>query len=304
MENSSFTKSGIPKCRICKDRHFLKNCPTFQRMTVSERRDVIREKGFCFNCLCTAHKRNWCPSRNKCMVCRLNHHTMVHMDKLDSPKTSHQHRLKSSKKSPDPTERYGSGSRSQNYKERNQTQRRAQSKPSSTFGRPRTHFKERLSNKARAHIFLPTALARVQTSTDPEKARLLLNSGEAQTVILKTLVDRLHLRTTRRDNKEYCTLNLESYYDAQAKIQIVGLVQKSFRTTLPSITDTPKLQSIYNHLTNLADPHFYKPSNVEIILANDNIPKILRAGMIQTSSNMPIAQSTIFGWTISGACQY
>lgn len=54
----------------------------------------------------------------------------------------------------------------------------------------------------------------------------------------------------------------------------------------------------------LADPHFCKPTNIEIMIGNDQIPMILKAGLIQTSSNMPIAQSTVFGWTLSGACRY
>ncbi|XP_059226668.1 uncharacterized protein LOC131998398 [Stomoxys calcitrans] len=272
-------------------------------MFVAKRRDVIREKGFCYNCLGTAHTRNWCPSRSKCMVCQLNHHTMVHVDKSPNPKAASQPRESSN------THEYHRSRTSSHKPSSSRTKKQSNNRQRSSPQNKRTsnhkpHFKERLSRRSRVHVFLPTALARVRTSEGPAKARLLLSSGEVQTVILQALVDRLNLQTIKRDSKTYCTLNLESYHDPMVKIQVTGLVHSRFHTTLPTTTTAAKLRTIYDTLHDLADPHFCNPSNVEILLANDNLPKILRAGMIQTSSNMPIAQSTIFGWIISGACHY
>lgn len=186
------------------------------------------------------------------------------------------------------------------------SQRRSTASTCSTAksSRPQSYVSERLSGRSRMHVFLPTALARVLTPRGPEKTRLVLNSGAAQTVLLKGLVERLKLQTTKKDNKEYCTINLQSYNDPSAKIQIIGVVRSQLNTTLPEATTEKKLMSIYNHMTDLADPHFFQPSNVEVMIANDQLPRILRAGLIQISSTMPIAQSTVFGWTISGACQY
>ncbi|XP_075151183.1 uncharacterized protein LOC142225292 [Haematobia irritans] len=277
------SNSSIPTCRICKKRHFVKHCPQFQRMTAIQRRDVIREKGFCFNCLCTAHQRNFCPSRNKCMVCQKNHHTMVHVDTPQQQPPSVQ--------SSTPRNRRSSN-----------VSRQIQSVPNRRSRQ--SHLHERLSRRLHTHVFVPTALARVVTSNGPEKVRLLLSTGEAQTTILKGLVDRLKLRTTTRENMKYCTINLESYYDPQVKIQINALVQPRFHNNLPKPTTEPSLKAIYNHINELADPNFYNPVNIEIIIANDLLPGILRAGMIRTSSNMPILQSSIFGWLISGACRY
>lgn len=304
--------TSVPKCRVCKARHFLKSCPAFQRMTVMERREVIKDKGFCFNCLCTAHTRNFCPSRKKCLVCERNHHTMIHLDETSHASPSQQHGTsnRSGQRST------GNSRRTSAQQTRSETpspergpttsqrRRSALSVSTNTTSPSKSHMKERLSRRSRTHVFLPTALARVLTAHGPEKVRLLLNCGEAQTVFLRRLVDRLGLHTSKRDNKEFCTLNLQSYHDPTAKIQVVGLVQSHFKNTVPKSTTEIKLQSVYDHLTELADPHFFQPNNIEIILANDQLPRILRAGFIQTSSTMPIAQSTMFGWTISGACQY
>lgn len=177
-------------------------------MTVPERREVIKEKGFCFNCLCTAHTRNFCPSRKKCMVCERNHHTLIHLDETSRVSTLRQNGNTNYTKAASP-ERHPTSS-----------QRRGSTLSVSTnsTNRTRSHMKERLSRRSRTHVFLPTVLARILTSHGPEKVRLLLNSGEAQTVVLRNLVDRLGLHTTGRKDKEFCTLNLQSYHDPSVKI--------------------------------------------------------------------------------------
>lgn len=276
-------------------------------MTVSERRETIKEKGFCFNCLCTAHTRNWCPSRHKCMVCKRQHHTLVHVDD-DTNATNRDHNSRHQVPSGSHTRRSSINSNCESSDRRRShlqsPNHRQRSIATSIHAQPRSNVSERLSRRSRTHVFLPTALARVLTSQGPEKTRLLLNSGGAQTVILRDLVNRLHLKTTRREGNEYCTVNLQSYHDPSAKIQVIGLVKSNVNINFPKETTERKLQSIYEHLSDLADPHFFNPSKVQIILANDQLPRILRAGLIQTSSSMPMAQSTIFGWVISGACHY
>ncbi|XP_075149047.1 uncharacterized protein LOC142222805 [Haematobia irritans] len=288
MENSHTSTS--PKCRICQERHFLKFCPRFLGMPVPERREVIRTRGFCYNCLCTGHTREWCRSRGRCLVCQKGHHTLVHVDQQPTPASSHKRHQSNKPKA------------SGNSTRRNDRQPRH--KETIVNRRQRSHFNERLSQRRRTHVFLPTALARAVTSKGPAKVRLLLSSGLTETLALPSLVDRLRLHTIKRNHQDYCTVNLESYHDPLIKIQMTCRIQSSFPTALPKCTNEPKLRNIYTHLTDLADPHYYQPKDIEILVGNDQLPKILRAGLIQTSSNMPIAQNTIFGWTISGAHQY
>ncbi|XP_075158042.1 uncharacterized protein LOC142231312 [Haematobia irritans] len=175
------------------------------------------------------------------------------------------------------------------YRFTHKIQSTLQKKPSATRNSnkrsdPLVH--ERLSQRIKTHIFMPTALARVLTSNGPEKARLLLNSAGVET------------------GKTYCTINLQSYHDPAAKVQVTGVVGSNLGTALPQSTAEKKLQKIYDHLTNLADPNFFKPNNVEICIANDQLSRIILPGLIQTSSTQPIAQSSIFGWIISGVCRY
>lgn len=298
------TASSVPKCRICRDRHFIKSCPTFQKMPVSKRRTEAKDKGFCFNCLCTAHTREWCPSRKTCMVCHKAHHTMLHMDaksNQQSSKTTQRERSKSLSPSPELKPYKSRQSRPNKREKKSPT---TTSKQASSTQRHCSNVSDRLSSRSKSHVFLPTALAKVVTVEGCDKVRLMLHSGSAQTMISIKLVERLDLPLTQRAGKTFTAINLQSFHDPSVKIHITGEVQKQLNMSTPEATKEKRLQSIYNHLTDLADPHFFNPVNIEILLANDQIPKILRAGLIQTASNMPIAQSSAFGWIISGSCQF
>ncbi|XP_075170502.1 uncharacterized protein LOC142242887 [Haematobia irritans] len=291
--------SSHPKCRICQQRHTLKDCAKFQQMNVHQRRKEVKEKGFCFKCLCSSHTRDWCRSRKTCLVCNYNHHTMLHVDNHHG-----QAKLRISnrvpKKGVKPVPRKHD---TQSSKSRKVSVSRC---PSVSLPSPKERSKplvhERLHKKPKKHVFLPTALAKVLTPHGHHKTRLMLNSAGLQTIILRSLVSRLKLKTTRENGEEFCAISLQSYYDPAAKIQICGVVKSTFNIALPKSTTEERLQSIYEHLTDLADPHFCKPTNVEIVIGNDILTKILRAGLTQTSSTMPIAQSSIFGWIISGTC--
>ncbi|XP_059222959.1 uncharacterized protein LOC131996853 isoform X1 [Stomoxys calcitrans] len=296
----SGSANSLPKCRICHQRHALKNCFQFNKMDVFERRKVVKDKGFCFKCLCSAHTRDWCPSRKTCLVCNNNHHTMLHTDNNNKRKASQQNYSSWQNNHPKP-------SSSQNSSSGRRSITPSSSRRTSNMRRhrsPKPSVHERLSQRSKSHVFSPTALARALTTNGPDKIRLMLNSGGIQTFILRSMVQRLHLQTTRKEHTDFCTVTLQSYHDPSVKIQITGIVKSKFDIPLPKDTVEKELQSIYDHITTLADPHFFKPSDIEIIIGNDQLSKILLAGMIQTSSSMPIAQSTIFGWIISGACTY
>ncbi|XP_058980673.1 uncharacterized protein LOC131803404 [Musca domestica] len=298
--------SSLPKCRICHERHFIKSCLTFQNMSVTKRRHEARQKGFCFNCLCTAHTREWCPSRKTCMVCHKGHHTLLHIDAKpnnhSSSKSTPKNRSSSRSCSLEPPTAKNQQSRPAKQQNRPSAHTSKRSTSTSTQRR-HSNVSDRLSSRTKSHVFLPTVLAKVITVEGCDKVRLLMNSGSTQTAISTKLVERLQLPLTQRAGKTFTAINLQSFHDESVKIHITGEVQNPLHISTPESTKDKKHLSIYNHLTDLADPHFFNPINIEIMIANDQIPKILRAGLIQTTTNMPIAQSSAFGWIISGSCQ-
>ncbi|XP_059216459.1 uncharacterized protein LOC131997699 [Stomoxys calcitrans] len=271
-------KHSQAKCRVCSSQHHLRLCPDFNRMSVAARWEAVKSRGYCFNCLCLSHTREWCRSRNKCEVCNKAHHTKLHTDKIQQQSEEN---------------------RSKNLSNPVTQCKNSMSKKEQGTRKP---VQERLGKKLPTNVFMPTALAKIITTEGPQKARLLISSGQVQTLIAKSLVHRLSLPTTIADDKEFCIVYLLSYHDHTTKLQVRGLVKNHLSITMPPTSSDKKFQSIYGHIIDLADPHFYNPKDVEIIIGSDLVASVLRAGLIQTSKNMPVLQSTIFGWVVSGAC--
>ncbi|XP_075148496.1 uncharacterized protein LOC142222319 [Haematobia irritans] len=291
------------KCKICHEKHHLRFCRQFNKLTVLERVNVAKENGYCFNCLCASHTREWCRSRNTCAVCNRNHHTKLHVDRprgFIKPKTERRKNTSDTSKS---TSRAS-------LNDTNMSTFKAQPKRNRVFltkhsvRESKSNIQDRLGGKSRKHVFLPTALARAITKSGTNKTRLILNSGTTESAILRSFVVRHQLQTTKRGSDEFCTINLQSFHDKAFKVQIHAVVREKLNTTLPEKVKDKILEDTYSHLPDLADPHFYHPVNIDIMIGNDEMPKILKAGLIQTASQMPIAQSTVFGWVISGARYY
>jgi Protein of unknown function (DUF1759) len=66
------------KCYKCSGAHALWDCPEFKKMSVDERRQVVRESNLCWNCFGKTHTVSKCQSKYRCRTCQKPHHTLVH----------------------------------------------------------------------------------------------------------------------------------------------------------------------------------------------------------------------------------
>ncbi|XP_075163703.1 uncharacterized protein LOC142236334 [Haematobia irritans] len=96
------TKKGSEvRCKICLQPHVLRLCPRFRAMDSAKRRRTVMKLGFCFNCLAESHKRLNCKSRERCMECCGEHHTMLHprfVGKRENPPSAVASRPQNSRK--------------------------------------------------------------------------------------------------------------------------------------------------------------------------------------------------------------
>ncbi|XP_063994291.1 uncharacterized protein LOC135171590 [Diachasmimorpha longicaudata] len=68
-------------CPMCEEEHSLDRCSKFKALSPTERRSFVVLKHRCFNCL-GKHNGESCRSLNKtCVVCRENHHSMIHISR-------------------------------------------------------------------------------------------------------------------------------------------------------------------------------------------------------------------------------
>ncbi|KAK6186774.1 hypothetical protein SNE40_006050 [Patella caerulea] len=94
-QNTSTVNSfkGIPNkipCCLCSEAHYLYRCQLFKDKSVSERMQLIKDKGYCCNCLKPGHKLDDCFSDMRCQHsnCGLKHHTMLHQESTVKTNTS------------------------------------------------------------------------------------------------------------------------------------------------------------------------------------------------------------------------
>jgi len=71
------TDKSASSCTLCSGQHATYACQGFLRMTVSERREHVRSKRLCYNCLRPDHMSRIC-SRGSCRTYRGKHHTLLH----------------------------------------------------------------------------------------------------------------------------------------------------------------------------------------------------------------------------------
>ncbi|XP_020297239.1 uncharacterized protein LOC109861829 [Pseudomyrmex gracilis] len=93
-------------------------------------------------------------------------------------------------------------------------------------------------------------------------------------------------------------LTLESLH-SQDNIEIHAHILRAVTSIIPStevtVRNWPHLQNL-----SLANPEYYQPRSVDIILGADVYDQVIKPDIIRAHSAMPIAQLSIFGWLILG----
>ncbi|CAL8137208.1 unnamed protein product [Orchesella dallaii] len=81
-------------------------------------------------------------------------------------------------------------------------------------------------------------------------------------------------------------------------VEIEALVMKKVTGDIPNYP----CEKDWEHLAgvNLADPSYYRPGPVDILLGAEYTTSILRDGRIEGERHSPTAQNTIFGWVLAG----
>ena len=86
----------------------------------------------------------------------------------------------------------------------------------------------------------------------------------------------------------------------QDQIKVYSLVMPFITKYSPFDYELP---TSWNHLIGLqlADNFENPPSEIDVLLEGDVLAEIIEEGTKKGPSGTPVAQSTIFGWTLSGA---
>lgn len=263
-------------CRICNQSHALKSCPEFKNLDPQSRNEFVSKNKICLNCLSYTHLRKDCTSKYTCTYCKRNHHSLLHFPKS-----------RSTYESPD-----------------NRPSTSAQAQTSSHFSC--------MNRTPSENTLLPTAIVNIEIQGEMFKARAFLDQGSEKTFISKKLQHRLMLPTKSKsfqirgiggnvvgNSNALCELTLFSP-KFNIRISIEAIVVPKITRLMPSFSISPTtfpFDDIKDF--DLADPDFHSPAHVDMLLGSNVIPNILLDGVKNVCSSL-LAQSTIFGWIISG----
>lgn len=269
--------SSPQTCSNCKYDHYIASCPSYQSKTLDQRKALIKQLKLCFNCL-GHHQVSKCFSKKRCQNCGIKHHTSIH------PQNSETNQLTIT---PGKTE-------------------------SSFIASANVASIQRAPNLSK---ILTTALVQLfSISGEPFIIRALLDQGSEINLASEYLRQLLRL-PSKRSLLSIVGIGAGSSSSHPAK----GLVSLKLQSCVNEFTcnfDAYVLPKLTNYLPSsiivnkswphiqgleLADPEFYQPGRIDLILGVEIYGQILQKGLRKGPKTAPIAQQTSLGWIISGS---
>ncbi|XP_075150809.1 uncharacterized protein LOC142224916 [Haematobia irritans] len=158
---------------------------------------------------------------------------------------------------------------------------------------------------------LPTALIDLEHLGTNFTIRAFIDQGSQESFISSRVVSKYSIPTKKafttisglggtvlENSSKFCNLILKSR-ESDFKLSTTALVITSMNHFMPStpsrISDWSALRKI-----DLADPHFYKPAQIDMLLGSDVLSFILKSGVQRNISGSLLAQETEFGCIVSG----
>ncbi|KAL0831492.1 hypothetical protein ABMA28_002289 [Loxostege sticticalis] len=292
--NNSSSNYASKLCRKCQGDHTLDNCPQFRALSPEARFKELPAFKVCFNCFRTGHFANTCK-RPGCKVCKRRHNTLVHVAEFKPTTSKHD-------ESPSKSVNATSSSNTLHL-------------PVSTADNSVTLS----ANIASSHgdvpsceVLLSTTLVKLCDSNNREHiVRAVLDCGSTSCLMTESICRKLNLPTDRIDKSILGINNVTSHVGKTCRVNLKSL-DDSFNTVvnccvLPSITsNVPSRQINISDLqipSNicLADPMFYKPSEVDLLIGADLFWDLLGSQQIRLGNKKPVLHETKLGWIISGS---
>ncbi|XP_015438034.1 PREDICTED: uncharacterized protein LOC107193148, partial [Dufourea novaeangliae] len=259
-------------CYLCKEGHKLYKCPKFLKLTVRERFDEVRKIKLCFKCLKGNYNNSNCSFKN-CFKCGRPHNLLLH---FSTPMV---------------------------------VSKTEENSPSTSSGCVSDKTVMTITNDS--EVLLGTALIKVYEKYNNEHVcRILLDSASQAHFITNKLAKRLNLKNENIDwslsgiNKIKTKANvlveakissLSGDYNNKIKCVAVDIISG----LLPANFVKRENLKIPKNI-QLADPHFCKPAEVDMLLGNSIFYKLLTNGQIRLNDDKVILQATKLGWIVTG----
>lgn len=299
-----------PSCCYCSNgSHQMAHCHDFKAASITSRRNFVKDKQLCFNCLQNTHSVTVCKNRISCHICRRRHHSLLH---LPADRSSF-HQSSSSNRAPSkPT----TSSSSQSLPAQSQTstttsERRATTPDTAEVITLTSNL--RLDDNLGERSVLPTLIVKAKDSRGQfQTIRALLDSGSNSSLISEDCMQLLGLsRKNARVSvngmsdvnigvaRGITDLEIFSRYNPKNSLKLKPYIMNKLSSAIPSV-EFNKSQWANIQDLELADPEFNKVNKIDLIIGWGKFMSIFRKGEIVDSSGEIIAKNTKFGYIICG----
>ncbi|XP_053687053.1 uncharacterized protein LOC128736588 [Sabethes cyaneus] len=280
-------------CVSCSDNHLLYQCPSFQRLSVSERDALLRSHSLCRNCFRRGHHAKECNSKFTCRQCKGKHHTLVCF------------RSKATEEKPKPNGEPTSAVMAA-------TEEAIEPKVVNLATTSKVVCNTVSSSST--GVFLLTAIVTLVDDRGQQvHARALLDSAAECNLIS----DRVRKSLTVKEQP--CTVEVVGIQGLSSKVQrkITVMVQSRFSEfsqpmemyILPKIAAQVAVILVDVNQWNLpsgielADPTFFKGGSVDLVLGAEAFFDFFTTGRkIRLGNNLPSLVDSVFGWVVTGKC--
>ncbi|KAI5637046.1 putative peptidase (DUF1758) domain-containing protein [Phthorimaea operculella] len=276
FNNKNFARS----CPVCTGNHPLYSCSDFLRLSATERLKVLNDKHLCVNCMRTGHGADACwfgPCKQP--NCDLKHNSLVH-----GAETSRDRAEKT----------IGENSTHTSLHSAYQGKITAD-KPGLPILKP---------------SLLSTALVDVADSRNClHTIRCVLDNGSQRCIVSESLIKKLDLNLIQSTHKitgvgqtvtsssHICELKLHSK-TSNFNTNLTCLVLPSITSDLSTSFDLHSIHIPDN--IQLADPEFYRPDDVQLLIGVDKFWELINDGKIRLNKDGPYLVNTKLGWIVAG----
>lgn len=315
------------KCLFCNfTNHSLYNCLKFKQLSFSDKRQFVTNNKLCVNCLGTKHFSDQCNSEYTCMICSRKHHTLLHKDKTPS----YPHRNTNS------NSQNNSQANSQRYNKQNRNLERNISNiqpvhPSTASTTPNQSHSQvdsnahspnqnpnpnrqslHLTHNNNAQILLATAVVGLRANNGKQIfAKALLDCGSQCSFVTAELSKKLgykqyfnpiYISGIANNNihaNKIIDIVLHAKDNAAIQFGVSCSILENITCLLPQTSLDPQKLQLPSDI-ELADPQFYEPSKIDLLLGADIFFELIIPGTFHLGEGLPILFNTYLGYVIGG----
>ena len=252
-------------CKLCStEKHPLYLCPKWAAFSLVQKTAHIGTNNLCSNCLGGGHPTASCRSLYRCRECHQKHHSSIHQQQ--TPATSTINSLSSSQQVPDAL---------------------LTTAEVLLLGPDGEELKARALIDSGAGISLVTNRVAQLLNLPLEPAQLQLTVAQGK--VTKPL-------------KHVTNLQISPLHDRTLKMPCIPAVADTVTALIPSQPISPVTDMTHLLGLQLADTTYNRPGAIDILLGADMASIIISPNDLprRGKTTEPIAQSTVFGWTLSG----